>query len=109
LGDASSHINNNIPVVLAGSNGGYFRAGRNIQFNDVYTAAQWAGDPLGAGDGQALTDAADKARTGDQHTVGTPNLSNNDLAVSILNSFGETDTTFGDPRFCHGALPLIKA
>jgi hypothetical protein len=109
LGDASSHINNNIPVVLAGTNGGYFRAGRNIQFNDVYTAAQWAGDPLGASDGQALTDAADKARTGDQHTVGTPNLSNNDLAVSILNSFGEPDTTFGDPRFCHGALPIIKA
>jgi hypothetical protein len=109
LGDASSHVSNNVPVVLAGSNGGYFKTGRNIQFNEQYTAAQWAGDPLGAKDGQALIDAADAARTGDQQKVGTPDLSNNDLAVSILNSFGMTDTTFGDPRFCKGALPYLKA
>jgi hypothetical protein len=105
LGDASSHMSNNVPVVLAGSNGGYFKTGRNIQFNDQYTPDQWAGDPLGGKDGQALTDAADKARTGDQGKVGTPDLSNNDLAVSILNSFGLQDTTFGDAPFCHGALP----
>lgn len=109
LGDASSHLSNNVPVILAGSNGGYFKQGRNIQFNSTYTPAQWAGDPLGAKDGQALIDAADKARTGDQQTVGGPDLSNNDLAVSILNSFGMPDTTFGDPRFCKGALPYIKA
>ena len=29
--------------------------------------------------------------------------------VSILNSFGVEATTFGDPRFCHGPLPGIKA
>jgi hypothetical protein len=109
LGDASSHVSNNVPVVLAGSNGGYFKTGRNIQFNDVYTPAQWTGDPLGAKDGAALTTAADAARTGDQKTVGSPDLSNNDLAVSILNSFGMPDTTFGDPRFCKGALPYLKA
>jgi hypothetical protein len=105
LGDASSHMSNNVPVLLAGSNGGYFKTGRNIQFNDQYTADQWATDPLGGKDGQALTDAADKARVGDQGKVGNPDLSNNDLAVSILNSFGMNDTTFGNPTFCHGALP----
>ncbi len=109
LGDASSHLSNNVPVILAGSNGGYFKTGRNIQFNDVYTADQWAGDPLGAKDGQKLTDAADKARSGDQKTVGAVDLSNNDLAVSILNSFGLPDTTFGDARFCKGALPHLTA
>jgi hypothetical protein len=109
LGDASSHFSNNVPVVLAGSNGGYFKTGRNIQFNDVYTPAQWASDPLGPLDGAALTTAADISRVGDQQTVGTPDLSNNDLAVSILNSFGMPDTTFGDPRFCHGALPYMTA
>ncbi len=41
--------------------------------------------------------------------VGTPDLSNQDLCVSILNSFGMETTTFGDPRFCKGPLPLIKA
>jgi len=109
LGDASSHLSNNVPVVLAGSNGGYFKTGQNIQYNDVYTAAQWAGDPLGAKDGQKLTDAADLARSGDQKTIGMPDRSNNDLAVNILNSFGMSDTSFGDSRFCKGALPSLKA
>ena len=109
LGDGSSHMSNNVPVLLAGSNGGYFKMGRNIQFNDQYTPDQWAGDPLGAKDGAALTAAADKVRSGDQSKVATPDLSNNDLAVSILNSFGEPDTTFGDARFCHGALPHMTA
>jgi hypothetical protein len=109
LGDGAAHKSDNIPVVLAGSNGGYFKQGRNIQFNSVYTAEQWAGDPLGSADGQALIDAADEVRSGDQRTVGTPDLSNNDLAVSILNSFGIETETFGDPRFCKGPLPGITA
>jgi len=95
--------------VLAGTNGGYFKTGRNIQFNSVYTPAQWAGDPIGATEGAKLTAAADAVRSGDQKTVGTPDLSNNDLMVSILNSFGVEATTFGDPRFCKGPLPGIKA
>jgi hypothetical protein len=109
LGDASAHQSNNAPVVLAGTNGGYFKTGRNIQFNSVYTPAQWAGDPLGPTDGAKLTAAADAVRSGDQKTVGTPDLSNSDLMVSILNSFGVQTDTFGDPRFCKGPLPGIKA
>jgi len=31
--------------------------------------------------------------------------SHNDLLVSILNLFGDARTSFGDPRFCAGALP----
>ena len=109
LGDAAAHTSTNVPVVLAGSNGNYFKTGRNIQFNDQYTPEQWAGDPLGVKDGDALTAAADKVRSGDQKTAGLLNLSNNDLAVSILNSFGMPDTTFGDARFCKGALPHMTA
>jgi hypothetical protein len=37
-----------------------------------------------------------------QAKSGTPH---NNLLVSILNSFGGTDTTFGDARYCTGALP----
>jgi hypothetical protein len=107
LGDGAAHLSNNVPVVLAGSNGGYFKTGRNIQFNDVYTPAQWAGDPLGSAAGQALTDAVDAVRSGDQKKIGTPDLSNNDLMVSILNSFGMQTNTFGDARFCHGPLPNL--
>ncbi|WP_437822030.1 DUF1552 domain-containing protein [Sorangium sp. So ce1078] len=33
-----------------------------------------------------------------------PNLSHNDLLVSILNLFGDDRTTFGDPRYCTGPL-----
>jgi hypothetical protein len=30
--------------------------------------------------------------------------SHNDLLVSILNLFGDTRTTFGDPEYCEGPL-----
>jgi hypothetical protein len=108
LGDASAHQSNNAPVVLAGTNGGYFKTGKNIQLNSVYTPAQW-GEPLSPTAGAALTAAADAVRSGDQKTVGTPDYSNNDLMVSVLNSFGVQANTFGDPRFCKGPLPGIKA
>jgi hypothetical protein len=108
-GDTSSYQSNNVPVVLAGSNGGYFRSGRSIRFNDVWTPKQWAGPILGAADGLAMTAAWDVVRAGDLATVGTPDLSNNDLCVSILNSFGVETQTFGDPRFCHGPLPGLTA
>ena len=34
-------------------------------------------------------------------------VSHNNLLVSILNLFGDTRTTFGDPKYCTGALPNI--
>jgi hypothetical protein len=108
LGDASAHLSNNVPVTLAGSNGGYFKQGRMIKFNSVETPAQW-GDPISPATGMALTAAADAVRSGDQKTIGTPDLSNNDLMVSILNSFGVNTNTFGIPGTCHGPLPGIKA
>jgi hypothetical protein len=87
VGEAASHHSDNMPIVLAGTNGGFFRNGRCLRFNDVFTA-----DPVK-----------------DQNTIGAPDLSNNDLMVSILNSFGSTAQTFGDPRFCKGPLPGVKA
>jgi len=39
--------------------------------------------------------------------IGSPDLSNQDLCVSILQSFGQPDTTFGDSRGCKGPLPYI--
>jgi hypothetical protein len=87
IADGSSHHSDNMPFVLAGSNGGFFRNGRCLRFNDVFTA-----DPLV-----------------DLDTIGTPDRSNNDLMVSILNSFGSTAQTFGDARFCKGALPNVTA
>jgi len=109
LGDGAAHQSRNVPIILAGSNGGYFKQGKNIQFNDLYTPDQWAGDPLPPTAGAALKDAVDNVVSGDGRTVGTPDLTNNDLCVSILNSFGMETETFGDPRFCHGPLPYIKA
>jgi hypothetical protein len=87
IGEGASHHSDNMPFVLAGTNGGFFRNGRCLRFNDVFSA-----DPLK-----------------DQLTVGTPDRSNNDLMVSILNSFGSEAQTFGDPRFCTGPLPGVKA
>jgi hypothetical protein len=92
LSDGASHHSDNMPITLAGSNGGYFRQGKLIRYNNTFTA-----------------DA-----TKDQNTIGTPDKSNSDLLVSIMNSFEAAagkpaSTTFGDPRFCNGPLPSIKA
>jgi hypothetical protein len=110
LSDGAAHESRNTPVVLAGSNGGYFKQGKAIQYNDVYTADQWDAEPVAPSMGNdVLKPLVDKVASGDQKKLGTPDLGNQDLCVSILNSFGLEDTTFGDPRFCKGALPLIKA
>jgi hypothetical protein len=49
----------------------------------------------------------------DQATVGTPDLSSNDLFASILDSFAlditEVAPSMTDPRFFHGMLPGVKA
>jgi hypothetical protein len=92
LSDGASHHSDNMPITLAGSNGGYFRQGKLIRYNSTFTA-----------------DAVK-----DQNTIGAPDLSNSDLMVSIMNSFESAagkplSTTFGDPRFCHGPLPSLKA
>jgi hypothetical protein len=93
LSDGASHHSDNMPITLAGTNGGYFRKGKLIRYNSVFT-----------------TDAV-----ADQNTIGSPDLSNSDLMVSILNSFEASvtptklSTTFGDSRFCHGPLPGLKA
>ena len=96
LSDGSSHHSDNMPFTLAGSNGGYFRQGRAIRFNDVYTA-----DPI---------------QDNKAPPAGKPDLSNSDLLTSILNSFEvATDpgvapsTSFGRKDFCRGPLPNVKA
>jgi hypothetical protein len=110
LSDGAAHESRNAPIVLAGSNGGYFKQGLNVQFNDVYTPDQWDAEPVAASMGNAvLKPLIDKVASGDGKKIGSPDLSNQDLCVNILNSFGLEDTAFGDPRFCKGALPLIKA
>jgi hypothetical protein len=96
LSDGASHHSDNMPFTLAGSNGGYFRQGRCIRFNNIYTA-----DPV----------QDQKAPPS-----GVPDLSNSDLLTSILNSFEvATDpgkapsTSFGRPEFCRGPLPNVRA
>jgi hypothetical protein len=96
MSDGSSHHSDNMPFTLAGSNGGYFRQGRAIRFNSIFTT-----DPINDQKGPP---------------AGTPDLSNSDLLTSILNSFEvATDpgvapsTSFGRKDFCRGPLPNVKA
>ncbi len=122
LSDGSAHISDNAYFALAGSNGGYFKTGKVIRFNNVYTplgndvsnpTAAAAVDPLsnawytktGAGGGVQTAQQ-------DQGKVGNPDLSNNDLFGSIFDSFGlqiqTAAPTIADPRFFHGNLPGVK-
>jgi hypothetical protein len=113
LSDGSAHISDNAYFALAGSNGGYFKTGKLIRFNDVYTPLGVGVDPL-SNEWYTKTGAGGGVQTAqqDQGKVGSPDLSNNDLFGSIFDSFGlvmETVApTIADPRFFHGNLPGVK-
>jgi hypothetical protein len=111
LSDGSAHISDNAYFALAGSNGGYFKTGKLIRYNSVYTALATGVDPYSTawwtGPGGIQTAVKDQA------TVGNPDLSNNDLFASIFDSFGldihTAAPSIADPRFFSGnLLPSVK-
>jgi hypothetical protein len=114
LSDGAAHISDNLPITLAGSNGGYFKQGKLLRFNDVFTplAIPPTSDPNSYFLTQAWDDTPIQTAATDSRTIGTPDLSNNDLFASILDSFGLDITTvapsMADPRFFHGLLPGVK-
>jgi hypothetical protein len=113
LSDGSAHISDNAYFALAGSNGGYFKTGKLIRFNSVYTPLGTGVDPL-SNEWYTKTGAGGGVQTAqqDQGKVGNPDLSNNDLFGSIFDSFGLDITTvaptIADSRFFHGNLPGVK-
>lgn len=84
LGNGSIHEHHDIPVLIAGSCGGYFKTGRFLQYTgdkSLTGPAWWMTNPI--------------AYTGETQS---------NLWVSLLNAFDQPDTTFGDPAFCSGGL-----
>lgn len=77
LADSAAHTRVSVPWVMAGSQGGYFKTGKYLKYNT----------------------------RNDQTTHQAGDKSNNDLLVSVLNSFGVETTTFGMPSACNGPLP----
>jgi hypothetical protein len=108
-----THISDNAYFTLAGSNGGYFKTGKLIRFNDVYTPLGVGIDPL-SNQWYTSSGPGGGIQTGEQDlsTVGNPDLSNNDLFGSILDSFGldihAVAPSIADSRFFHGNLPGVK-
>jgi hypothetical protein len=114
LSDGSAHISDNAYFTLAGSNGGYFKTGKLIRYNSVYTPLGVGIDPL-SNEWYTKTGPGGGVQTAqqDQGKVGSPDLSNNDLFASIFDSFGLEITKVApsmvDPRFFHGGLlPAVK-
>ena len=84
MGDASLHEAANMPVVLAGSCGGYLKTGRFLHFTTPKSFSgppSWAISPIDI--------------VGETHS---------NLLLSLLHAFGGDDATFGDPAFCSGGL-----
>jgi hypothetical protein len=84
LGDASVHKGENIPVVIAGGCGGYFKTGRFINYTTPHTIsgpASWPVNPI--------------SYVGETHS---------NLLLSLLHAFDQPDASFGDPAFCSGGL-----
>ena len=70
LGKGQPHYCTKIPIVLAGSCGGYFATGQHVQYDG---------------------------------------MSHNNLLLNFLEAMGVQDATFGDPAYCDGPLPEVKA
>ena len=80
--NGSRHVSHNVPVLLAGSGGGYFRTGRHLDYNQH---------------------AAEGPNTGNYAS----DESTHNLFTSILNA-GEDDTHFGSDHATHqGPLPNL--
>jgi hypothetical protein len=79
-----NHNYDMMPVVVAGSGGGYFKTGRQMTFANGTDGLNYVQYNAGA----------DKA-TGPAQS---------DLFVSFLNAMGVEATTFGDPKLCKGPL-----
>ena len=115
VSDAANRISDNMAITLAGSNGGYFKQGQALRFNSVFTplAIPPNSDPSSYFLSDEWYTTAVQAAARDQATVSGPDLSNNDLMASILDSFGldvtQAAPSIADPRFFHGLLPGVKA
>jgi hypothetical protein len=114
VSDGAAHISDNMAITLAGSNGGYFKQGQAIRFNSVFTPLPIPAnaDPSSYFLTNDWYTTAVQAAAKDQATVSGPDLSNNDLMATILDSFGLDVATvapsIADPRFFHGLLPGVK-
>jgi hypothetical protein len=82
---AGNHNYDWMPILLAGSGGGYFKTGREIKYPNLTDGLNYVQYNAGA----------DKA-TGPSQA---------DLYVSIMNAMGINATTFGVANQCKGALP----
>jgi hypothetical protein len=81
--DPARHVSAGIPLLLAGSAGGYFRTGRHLNYN---------------------THAQNDPNTRQYAT----NESTHNVFTSILQAFGEPDTHFGSDHVTHqGPLPNL--
>ena len=79
IGESGPHTNRNVPVVLAGSCGGYFQTGRYLRWGSFDETTNQHGDHGGR--------------------------SVNDLYLSLCHAMGLDELeTFGDPQYCDGLL-----
>jgi hypothetical protein len=99
LADGNAHNNNNLPIVIAGSLGGYLKQGASVQLE--------TGKTLGTGDSEASC-----KNPGDQVSFNTGSRGGevpiNKLYVTLLNGMGmnpETNAPFTDFGMCDTNKP----
>jgi hypothetical protein len=92
LADGNAHNNNNLPIVIAGSAGGYFKQGQSINL-DTKT--------LGTGNSEASCTATSDS-VGFNTGSNTGNVPLNKLHVTLLNAIGAKDN--GQPFTKFGTM-----
>ena len=85
LGDGNAHNNTNLPIVIAGSAGGYLKQGVSVNLD---TKAIGTGDSIGT-----CKAAGDQAGFNRQASGG--NVPLNKLYVTLLNALGAKDAAGG--------------
>jgi hypothetical protein len=93
LGDGNAHNNTNLPIVIAGSAGGYLKQGVSV---NLETKAIGTGDSLGT-----CQNPGDQAGFNRQAAGG--NVPLNKLYVTLLNALGAKDSN-GQPFTSFGAM-----
>ena len=94
LADGNAHNNNNLPIVIAGSAGGYLKQGVSVNL-DTKT--------LGTGNSEASCTNGNTS-VGFNTGSNTGNVPLNKLYVTLLNALGAKDPTTGGEITTFGAM-----
>jgi hypothetical protein len=100
LADGNAHNNNNLPIVIAGSAGGYLKQGQSINLDPKLTTLNTGNSEASCSNGATTVSFNTGSNTG--------NVPLNKLHVTLLNALGAKDPATGMPFTTFGVADSNK-